>query len=313
MKDLLVQVGLHEGTLNADRARIPIAKCAALFEQAAEVTGDGCFGLHFGQTRKTRDAGLIGYVGLSSPTVMEFIKNLSRYRRVYNDALELETDALEERGQLCWWFRGLGSQKSRQCVEFSSTNVLRALREMTGRKLVPKRIAFAHARTNDVGEFERFFGCPVRFGSQMNIIQMKISDLHVRLVTADDQLLILLRHHCQDVLSRHSEQTPSLVETVEHLIADRLTNRKASLESVATEVAMSSRSLSRRLAELDTSFSDLVENLRKGLALRYLHETDLSFTEIAFLLGYNNVSSFNHAFKRWTGKTPTAFRKETSD
>ena len=84
VKDLLAQVGLHERALNADGARIPIAKCAALFELAAEVTGDGCLGLHFGQTRETRDAGLIGYVGLSSPTAMEFIKNLSRYRRVYN-------------------------------------------------------------------------------------------------------------------------------------------------------------------------------------------------------------------------------------
>ncbi len=68
-KRLLAQVGLHERSLNTDGARIPFAKHAAFFELAAEVTRDGCLGLHFGQTRDTRDAGLIGYVGLSSPTL----------------------------------------------------------------------------------------------------------------------------------------------------------------------------------------------------------------------------------------------------
>ncbi len=74
-KRLLAQVGLDERSLNADGARISFAKHAAFFELAAEVTGDSCLGLHFGQTRDTRDAGLIGYVGLSSPTLMDAIKN----------------------------------------------------------------------------------------------------------------------------------------------------------------------------------------------------------------------------------------------
>ncbi len=78
----MTQVGLDERNLNADGARIPFAKHAAFFELAAEVTRDGCLGLHFGQTRDTRDAGLLGYVGLSSPTLMDSIKNISRYRRV---------------------------------------------------------------------------------------------------------------------------------------------------------------------------------------------------------------------------------------
>jgi AraC-like DNA-binding protein len=308
----LTQVGLDERSLNADGARISTAKYAAFFELAAEVTGDGCLGLHFGQTRDTRDAGLIGYVGLSSPTLMDAIKNLTRYRRVSSDALEIEIDALEERGRLRWSFHGMGSQRSRQSLEFWATNLLRAFREMSGRNLAPASLSFAHPRTEDIKEFERFFGCSVSFGGQENIFEMKLSDLHLQLVAADHRLLAVLRRNCEDLLTRHFAPPPPLVERVERLIADRLAHGEARLDTVATDLGMSSRTLSRKLAELGTSFNGIVGSLRKGLALRYLQESNLSLTEIAFLLGYTEISTFSHAFKRWTGSTPMASRRRAS-
>jgi len=102
------------------------------------------------------------------------------------------------------------------------------------------------------------------------------------------------------------------VETVERLIVERLAKGEASLETAATELGLSPRSLSRKLSELDTSFNGLVGSLRKDLALRYLQESSLSLTEIAFLLGYSEISTFTHAFKRWTGNTPTASRRRAS-
>ncbi len=240
---------------------------------------------------------------------MDVVKNLVRYRRVFSDAVEMEIDALEERGRLRWWFHGVASQTPRQFFEFSATNLLRAFREMSGRNLALASLSFAHPRTEDIEEFERFFGCSVSFGCQENIIEMKLSDLHLHLVAADDRLLAVLRRYCEDVLSRHAAQAPPLVERVERLIADRLAHGEARLDTVATELGLSPRSLSRKLAELDTSFKGIVGSLRKELAHRYLHESNLSPTEIAFLLGYSEVSTFTHAFKRWTGNTPAAFRR----
>jgi AraC-like DNA-binding protein len=311
-KCLLAQVGLDERSLNADGARISFAKCAAFFELAAETTGDGCLGFQFGQTRETRDAGLIGYVGLSSPTLRDAIKNLSHYGRVFNDALEIEVDALEEHGRLHWRLGDLGSQRSRQLSEFWATNILRAFREMSGRNLAPASVSFAHPRTEDIKEFRRFFGCSVSFGCRDNIIEMKLSDLDLPLVAADNRLLAVLRRYCEDLLARHSAPPSPLVKKVERLVADRLAHGEAKLKIVATEMGMSGRSLAEKLAELDTSFSGIVETMRKDLAFRCLQEHHLSLTEIAFLLGYGEVSTFTHAFKRWTGSTPTAFRRRKS-
>ena len=309
VKRLLAQVGLNERGLNAEGARIPFDKYATFFELAAEATGDTCLGLHFGQTRDARDTGLIGYVGLSSPTVADAIKNISRYRRVFSDAIEVDAGDLEESGRLCWGFRTSVAHRFIQASEFSTVNLLRALRQMTGRNLTPNMVSLAHPRNHRIKEFERFFGCTVQFGSHKNVIEFKLVDLHIPLLTADNRLLTILRAHCEEVLSRRTEPTPTLVETVERLITDRLTRGDAKLESVATELGMSPRTLSRRLTEQSTTFNAIIEVLRKELALKFLQDSNLVLTEIAFLMGYTEISTFSHAFKRWTGTSPAAYRR----
>jgi AraC-like DNA-binding protein len=311
-ENLLAEVGLSEDSLKAEGARIPFTKHAALLELAARMTGDDTLGLHFAQTRDTRDAGLLGYVGLSSPTLMDAIENLARYRRVFSDATDLQLDTLRTDGRLSWRIRDGATDSVRQSVEFMATNWIRAFRDATKSRIVPVSLSFTHKRTENIDEFERFFGCPVRFNRQANSLRIELSDLNRRIVTADDKLLGLLRQYCQDILSSRPEQAPLLVERVERVIADRLADGHAKLDVVAAEVGMSPRSLSRRLSELGTSFNELIEGLRKQIAHRYLHETNLSCTQIAFVLGYSDVSSFNHAFKRWSGETPTAARNSVS-
>ena len=124
VKRLLAQAGLEARSINAEGARIPFDKCAAFFELAAEATGDDCLGLQFGQGRDVRDAGLIAYVALSSPTLADAIDNLSRYLRVFSDAVAMETGELEERGRLGWSFRAPASQRIIQASEYSAVSLL---------------------------------------------------------------------------------------------------------------------------------------------------------------------------------------------
>ena len=305
---LLTQAGISERALQGKDARLPFTKNAAFFELAAEATDNSNLGLEFAQSRDTRDAGLLGYVGLNSPTVKDALKNLSRYRHVMSDALEINVDELEKRGTVHWWRRGLAPARCRQYMEFGTTNIIRGLREVTKRRLKPVRVTFAHPRNARIKEFEQFFGCPVEFGRRTNLIELSQTDLSVPIINADKRLLDVLRTYCAEVLAKHRQQPPSLIETVERPIVDRLSNAEARIDIVAKELGMSSRSLSRALAKLGTSFHAIVEALRKDLALKYLEQSDLTLKEITFLLGYTDISSFNHAFKRWTGKTPKQVR-----
>jgi AraC-like DNA-binding protein len=303
-RSILAEAGLDLRLLNTNGAMLPFERIATFFERASEVSGDDCLGFRFAQTRDVRDAGLLGYIGLSSPTVLAALRNLERYSRIFSDAIEFRSDDLEETGVFSWRFRASATVYQRQFTEFSITNVVQTFRALTGRPLIPLQVAFSHPRNAHLKDFDTYFGCTVEFAAPRNQIQFRLSDLQLQLRTADDRLLEVLQENCRDVLSRREAAAPSLIERVERLIVDRLTSGEARLETIATELGMSSRTLSRRLAGLNTSFNDIVDELRRELALAYLQDSTFSLTEIAFLLGYAEAAGFTTAFKRWTGITP---------
>lgn len=211
-------------------------------------------------------------------------------------------------GRLIWSFRVTNAITRRQHVEFSAIGLLVALRQCTNREICPDVVAFRHSRNTNLQAFARAFGCKVMFDQRENCIHFKPADLELQLVTADNKLYTVLTDYCEVVLQNKARNTSDLLVDVERAIADRLTSGEATQHHVAKTLGMSARTLSRRLAKEETTFFKTVENLRHSLAQRYLSNSDLVLAEIAFLLGYSGLSSFNDAFKRWTGKTPGQFR-----
>jgi AraC-like DNA-binding protein len=127
-------------------------------------------------------------------------------------------------------------------------------------------------------------------------------------VSADPYLNSLLITYCEEALARRSASSVSFRSSVENAIAPLLPHGKVRAGEIARRLAVSQRTFARRLSLDGLTFSDVLEDLRSDLAERYLAEDDLSISQIAWLLGYREVSAFTHAFKRWTGKTPRAAR-----
>lgn len=305
---LLAEVDVHPRVLNADDAKLPIDKVVSIFEAAASLTGDDSIGFRFAQSREPRDGGLMTYVGLSAPTVGDGLANMARYSRVFSEAAAFDVSRLGDEGVLEWHWNLPSQIRRRQHVEWSATALVHAMRVLTGRMLRPVRVQLRYPRNSNLSEYERFFGCPLRFGASANRIEFRLEDLQVPLITADNKLHKILQDHCELVLSQSRAPRETLVSRVERLIADRLSVNEASLENIATELGMSARTLSRRLADESTTFKEIMDGYRHALAVEYLRNGDLGMMQIAFLLGYNEVSSFNHACKRWTGKTPRELR-----
>jgi AraC-like DNA-binding protein len=145
-------------------------------------------------------------------------------------------------------------------------------------------------------------------GANENAPRFRVTDLALPLQTADDELYAILKGCCEQALRVKSRNVPSLIVDVEREISSRLTRGEAKLVPMAQALGMSPRTLSRRLAKEDTTFFKSLERLRKSLARNYLRDSDLRLAEISFLLGYTSLSSFNEAFKKWTGQTPGQFR-----
>ena len=301
--------GINIRSLDGDEPVISFADLAQLFERAAKVTNDDLVGLKHGQNCDYRRGGLIAYAGITSPTVCHLLENLERYQRITGDALNVNTIALEQDGIVEWHFTVPRGVIRKQYVEFSASLLLNIIRRQTNRRITPLKLEFRHFRKTNTKPFSVYFGCPVSFGANENRVRFKTDDLALPLESADDRLFVILKKFCEDTLKKHRSDKTSLVVSVEKAIAS---DPSQSQDQVATELGMSARTLARRLTESGTTFFGIVEAYREAMAKNMLADSTFQITEIAFVLGYSDASSFSTAFKRWTAKTPTEYRDQNS-
>jgi AraC-like DNA-binding protein len=289
---LLRRAGLSEHDFDDRQHRISAAAQGKLLEYAADALGDAALGLHLAQQSNPREAGLLFYVASAAKTIGEGLTLYARYCRIVNEAVRPKGTRSPAGVSVQLHFVGLPTHLARQNVEFMIAASIKALREIAGRDICPTQVTFAHPRNSDLREFERFFGCPVEFGAPMDQLAFSNETLVLPLVTEDRHLLETLRASVEDEVQK------------------LLPHGKAKRQIVARALGMSERTLSRKLTEERTTYDEIVDQLRRSLALQYIKDRGISLSQIAWLLGYEGSTSLNHAFVRWTGRPPSAARSE---
>jgi len=152
------------------------------------------------------------------------------------------------------------------------------------------------------------FNCPVNFNAPGNDFRFDQSYLDHKLLQAESESARIFAAQCEQICANLVEQGSFSEVIRQHLL--QLPNQIASLEKIAERLHMTPRTIQRRLANENTSYLELVENVRYTLASEYLKTTALTIEEIAVRLGYADAPSFSHAFKRWTGKAPGSLRDQ---
>jgi AraC-like DNA-binding protein len=309
VEDILGKAGIKPYLLNQKAARLPFRQHADLLVLAARATENGCFGMELAMKEiDPRDGGLLVYAALSSKTFGDALKVLKRYLHVLNEAADVRSVVSEETAIIEFDLSEPSAKDLRQATEFGMTNLVRSLRFLTGTQVRPVEVDFHHPRNHEIAKFERFFGCPVRFGAKQNSVAFSRRHLALPIATADDRLLGILTAYCDEILAKRKRTSPDLRHRVERVMVKLLSRGEAQTERVANELGMSVRTLARRLSESGTTFAKILDALRHDMALKYLQDPALTLSQITFLLGYSELSAFSHAFKRWTGTTPGEWR-----
>ena len=176
--------------------------------------------------------------------------------------------------------------------------------------MAPLHLRVRHSRDPTPAEFKTFFGTDVEFDAGADEVVFPAPVASLPVVRRDSYLNNLLRRYADEALARRPRRHGNIRSTVEDTVPQLLPNGKPRVSEVARQLGMSTRTLSRKLSAEGVAFADILDQLRSALAQDYLSERELPISEIAWLLGYCEVSSFTHAFKRWTGKTPRQFRSE---
>ena len=307
---LLQLAGLSAHDFDVRQQRISAASQGKFLEYAAEALDDRTFGLHLAKQANPREAGLLYYVTSAASNIGEALALFARYSRIADEAVCIRRARAREGLVAEISFIGLPRHTAKQVTEFGVGVTIKALREIAGRKIRPTHLSFVHARNSDLREFEAFFGCPVEFGASGDQVAFSNETLALPLVTEDPHLLGTLRPICDEAAKERRTTTGSLRAAVENEAQKLLPHGKAKRHRVAKTLGHSERTLTRRLADENTTYEEVVDQLRRSLALQYVKEPSLSVSQIAWLLGYEGSSSFNHAFVRWTGRSPSATRNQ---
>ncbi len=307
---LLQRVGLSEQDLDNQENRISSAAQARLLEFAADALHDPSLGFHLATEADPRELGLPFYVASAAKDLGEAIALLVRYCRIVNEAIRAQL--MRRSGDLVIDVNVVGVPRFRaaQNAELAVAVILKGLREITGRNVHPTNVTLVHMRNSDSPEFERFCGCPVEFGASSDQLVFSNESLAVPLISEDRHLLDVLRPICDEAAKQRETAPGTLRALVENEAQKLLPHGRAQRHNVAKKLAMSPRTLARRLATEGTSFEEVVDELRRSLALQYIKSPSISLSQIAWLLGYEGATSLNQAFRCWTGRSPSAARAE---
>lgn len=290
--------------------RIPLPQFARFARRARELTGDGAIGLELGMAMNIKTHGFLGYAALSSRTLADAIDLAVRYHRTRGTLLDLHFFVEGDTAVLQFDERvPLGD-----ILPFAIDSLIASFYVIRTQLIagpVPAgevRLSYPeqahHRRLRDV------FGDTLHFGCAFNQVRFPASELGRTLDCVDPQLVRMAAARCEEELKKlHDER--GLLGDVRRLVRDALAG-DASLERIAGQLHLAPRTLRRRLDALGTSFHELVEQLRRGLAVEYLVTTTLSVDEIGARLGYSDPSNFGRAFRRWTGMSPTAYRERSA-
>ena len=248
------------------------------------------------------------YVLASSETLGEALRRGVRYSAIVNEGITLKLH--EEREiRINFEYAGVARHSDRHQIEFAMATFVRMCRQLTNRNLPASRVSFTHQRSDDIAGYRTFFGSDVRFGAAVDEVAFPASIRQIPILGADPYLNELLISYCDQALSARSTKRNSFESSVENVIAVHLPHGKARAREIARKLGVSQRTLARRLSSEGLTFASVLQRLKSDLAKRHLADETLSISEIAWLVGYQNVSAFTHAFKRWTGKAPSAIRQ----
>ena len=204
---------------------------------------------------------------------------------------------------------GVSRLSDRHQIECFVVILLRLCRLLTGLSLSPTGVKLAHRRTELPTEIRKVFGCKVTFGSGVDEVIYPQRAIGMATVNPDSYLNSLLVRYCEEALSKRRVQSGVWRSRVENAIVPLLPHGQAKIGEIAKTLGVSRRTLARLLASEGCTFSGILEALRLDLAKSYLREQNLPNSEVAWLLGFGEVSAFSHACKRWSGKTPKQLRQ----
>jgi AraC-like DNA-binding protein len=308
-KAMFAELGIDYQQLCEPEARLPTRVMWTIWHAALQQTKDDAFGLQVAQGVFPTHLNALVFALQASANIQECIERLIRYSRVVSTIGQIEFE--HSGGQIILRLNAPDmAQGPWMPIDAFMALLVKFIRDF----LTPEHHALLQTVTlirpvpDNQQAFDDYFKCELQYGSACNKIVASDALLNLPLPGANSTIAKVNDQLLQDYLQKLDDQSFSLAvrkQIIAGLGKDQLTQ-----EGIASALNMSGRTLQRKLVDEGTSFKELLDSIREELAIRYLSIGDMSISELTFMLGFVDQSSFSRAFKRWTGTTPSKYRKQ---
>jgi AraC-like DNA-binding protein len=304
---LLREAGVDPALFHTPEARIRAEVVGRVFELAERATGDPCIGLAIGEQVRGVALHAVGYAWLASATLFDAMSRLARSTRVLNDVWRGELR--EESIGLRFVVHYVGGRPLRPLSRPDAilAGITKLCRITYGEAFAPLEVTVEREVPACARAFEDWFRAPIAWCAPSPSLLCRREDLERALVTTNPGVAVASDKLVADYLARLDRE--DVVAQVKRELLGSFPSGAPAQGAITRALNVSSRTLHRRLALAGTSFEKLLDETRRDLAAEYVRRSDYAVGEIAYLLGFAETSSFNRAFRRWTGKSPSEFRR----
>ena len=278
---------------------------STLFDAAAEFADEDYIGLKVGENFLARHWGRLGYLIMAGENGIEGIQYIQQFATIVTNALDMKW--ISDSKTLACEFSLLGGPCSRHVVDYFVSSSLSLSRATSNDQTRYLNVRFQHDGGPSPTFYDEFLNTHCYFNQTSNQITVDLAGLRQVSTFRDPRLKIILEEHANQVLQSLAA-TDELVETVQRYIVDNLPHGAPTLKQTCEHVGQNERSFQRALAKQGINFQEMVDDLRRRMALEYIRN-DYNFLDIAMMLGYSEQSAFHRAFKRWTGMPPSKYRR----
>lgn len=299
--------GADPALLQQAGARYPVSCLRQIWNEAARIYAAPCFGIAAARHWHPTTMHALGIAWFASPSLHEAFQRFVRHGTLVSTGI---TSKLERgRGSYVYTVQLADSRyvPPAEGMHAAVAVIVRMCRMSLSEGFAPRRVTLPEATTTCHAALAEHLGCPVEIAGEVITLEMASADLQRQLPTANVELLASADRMIADYLAaldRDDVVARARAELLRQLPSGRVTE-----ESVATALHVSLRTFQRRLRESGSNYRDLLQEVRRDLALKYIANPRLSITEISYLLGFSEPSSFARTFRRWTGCSPSQQRE----
>lgn len=286
---------------------IPLAEWIAMFDLAIAHCDDPSLPLKAGASLHIRHLGVLGHVLMNCETLGEVAAQLARYIRLLGQIGQPEVTVKGEHAHLLWRWP-YDTPASPSVAQFMLGARAMFMRWLSDRSDLRYDAHLHFSRPADISAYEQVFGGTLKFGQPDSQMIFPTAYMQLPVANADDDLRRQVEARAQSMLQRLSGE-PELLRELKTVLSRNLANGRVALNDSAEALGLTPRTLQRRLDAFDQSYQRVLDEVRRHAAENLLRDPHVSLTQIAFLLGYTEQSTFHNAFRRWTQVSPGVYRK----